>query len=88
MWASYLRIHSFNESCRSNNSGQINTFHYSRRVLMVVNQEKNFVTARTHSEMLLVHPTVRNSVLTLKHPDVDPIHVNLAEVIIGLFFIE
>ncbi|CAH0756314.1 unnamed protein product [Diatraea saccharalis] len=51
------------------------------RIMMVVDQKNNFVTARKYPEMLLVHPTVRNSILTLTHPNKETIHVNLAEVI-------
>ncbi|XP_063367667.1 mitochondrial amidoxime reducing component 2-like [Cydia amplana] len=51
------------------------------RVLMVVDQKGNFVTARNYPELLLVQPSVRNSILTLKHRDMEPVYVNLAEVV-------
>ncbi|XP_013170922.1 PREDICTED: mitochondrial amidoxime-reducing component 1 [Papilio xuthus] len=51
------------------------------RFLMVVDREYNFITARTHPELLLVHPQVKSSVLSLKHVDMEPLHVNLAEII-------
>ncbi|XP_053613995.1 mitochondrial amidoxime-reducing component 1 [Plodia interpunctella] len=51
------------------------------RFLMVVDEKNNFVTARAYPEMLLVHPSVKSSVLTLKHADMEPVHVNLAEVV-------
>ncbi|CAH0400426.1 unnamed protein product [Chilo suppressalis] len=52
------------------------------RVLMVVDEKNNFLTARACPEMVLVRPTVRNSILTLNHPDAaEPLHINLAEVI-------
>ncbi|CAD0203831.1 unnamed protein product [Chrysodeixis includens] len=51
------------------------------RVLMVVDENNNFITARAYPELLLVTPTVRNSILTLKHPDMEILHVNLAEVV-------
>ncbi|GBP79997.1 Mitochondrial amidoxime-reducing component 1 [Eumeta japonica] len=50
------------------------------RVLMVVTEKDNFITARQHPEMLLIQPTVNGSVLTLTHPDMEPVSVNLAEV--------
>ncbi|XP_047994493.1 mitochondrial amidoxime reducing component 2-like isoform X2 [Leguminivora glycinivorella] len=49
------------------------------RVLMVVDENGNFVTARNYPELLLVQPSVRNSILTLKHRDMEPVYVNLAE---------
>ncbi|XP_049877477.1 mitochondrial amidoxime-reducing component 1 isoform X2 [Pectinophora gossypiella] len=52
------------------------------RVLMVVDKNMNFVTARAHPELLLVQPSVKGSVLTLQHSDMEPLHLNLAEVII------
>ncbi|XP_063627860.1 mitochondrial amidoxime reducing component 2-like [Cydia splendana] len=51
------------------------------RVLMVVDQKGNFVTARNYPELLLVQPSVRNSILTLKHRDMEPVYVNLVEVV-------
>lgn len=51
------------------------------RVLMVVDDKNNFITARAFPELLTVTPSVRNSVLTLKHADMEPLHVNLAEVV-------
>lgn len=47
---------------------------------MVVDEKYNFITARAYAELLLVHPTVKNSILNLKHTDMEPINVNLAEV--------
>lgn len=47
---------------------------------MVVDDKNNFITARAFPELLTVTPSVRNSVLTLKHADMEPLHVNLAEV--------
>ncbi|XP_069360660.1 mitochondrial amidoxime-reducing component 1-like isoform X1 [Maniola hyperantus] len=54
------------------------------RFLMVVDNKKNFITARAYPELLLVRPEIRtspypDSVLTLKHADMEPISVNLAE---------
>lgn len=51
------------------------------RVLMVVDSKNNFITARGYPELLTVHPTIRNSILTLKHADMESLNVNLAEVI-------
>ncbi|XP_061721906.1 mitochondrial amidoxime-reducing component 1-like isoform X3 [Cydia pomonella] len=54
------------------------------RVLMVIDEKDNFITARAYPEMLLVSPCVRSSVLTLTHKhdkQIPPVHVNLAEVI-------
>ncbi|CAH2045613.1 unnamed protein product, partial [Iphiclides podalirius] len=51
------------------------------RVLMVVDEKNNFVTARAYPELLLVQPTVKSSILNLKHIDMEPLNVNLAEVI-------
>ncbi|XP_038206530.1 mitochondrial amidoxime-reducing component 1 [Zerene cesonia] len=50
------------------------------RVLMVVDDKYNFVTARVYPDLLLVKPSVNNSILTLKHPDMETLSVNLAEV--------
>lgn len=47
---------------------------------MVVDDKYNFITARGYPELLLVHPQVKSSVLSLKHVDMEPLHVNLAEV--------
>ena len=47
---------------------------------MVVDDKNNFITARGYPELLKVVPTVRNSVLTLEHGNMEPVHVNLAEV--------
>ncbi|KAL4709850.1 hypothetical protein ACJJTC_000337 [Scirpophaga incertulas] len=52
------------------------------RVLMIVDEKNNCVTARNQPQMLLIHPTVRSSILTLTHPNMEPMHVNLAEVIV------
>ncbi|XP_073950573.1 mitochondrial amidoxime reducing component isoform X1 [Choristoneura fumiferana] len=51
------------------------------RFLMIVDEKSNFITARAYPELLLVEPTIRSSILTLKHRDMEPVHVNLAEVI-------
>ncbi|XP_013192098.2 mitochondrial amidoxime-reducing component 1 [Amyelois transitella] len=51
------------------------------RFLMVVDEKNNFVTARAYPELLLVRPSVKSSVLTLTHSDMEPVHVNLAEVV-------
>ncbi|KAJ8713939.1 hypothetical protein PYW08_007559 [Mythimna loreyi] len=51
------------------------------RVLMVVDEKRNFISARGYPELLQVFPTVRNSVLTLSHANMEPVHVNLAEVV-------
>lgn len=50
------------------------------RFLMIVDEKSNFITARAYPELLLIEPTVRSSILTLKHRDMEPVHVNLAEV--------
>lgn len=47
---------------------------------MVVDGKNNFITARNNPELLQIHPTVRNAILTLKHADHEPLYVNLAEV--------
>lgn len=47
---------------------------------MVVDEKNNFITARSYPELLLVQPTIRNSILTLKHTDMETLHINLAEV--------
>ncbi|CAK1552251.1 unnamed protein product [Leptosia nina] len=51
------------------------------RVLMVVDDKMNFITARAYPELLLVHPSVNGSVLTLNHCDLESLSVNLAEVV-------
>ncbi|CAH1637658.1 unnamed protein product [Spodoptera littoralis] len=51
------------------------------RVLMVVDDKDNFITARGFPELLAVQPTIRNSVLTLEHPNMEKLHVNLAEIV-------
>ncbi|XP_022114836.2 mitochondrial amidoxime reducing component 2-like [Pieris rapae] len=51
------------------------------RVLMVVDDKNNFITARAFPELLLVQPSITNSILTLNHRDMEPVSVNLAEVI-------
>ncbi|CAK1583503.1 unnamed protein product [Parnassius mnemosyne] len=51
------------------------------RVLMVVDEKNNFITARAYPELLLVQPSVKSSILTLKHSDMETLTVNLAEVI-------
>ncbi|XP_039757741.1 mitochondrial amidoxime-reducing component 1-like [Pararge aegeria] len=55
------------------------------RILMVVDDKYNFITARAYPELLLVQPEIRtapypSSVLTLKHADMEPVSVDLAEV--------
>lgn len=47
---------------------------------MVVDDKKNFVTARVYPELLKTHPIVRNAVLTVTYKNMDPLNVNLAEV--------
>lgn len=47
---------------------------------MVVDEKYNFVTARAYPELLIVNPTVNSSVLTVRHQDMEPLSVNLAEV--------
>ncbi|KAJ8713938.1 hypothetical protein PYW08_007558 [Mythimna loreyi] len=51
------------------------------RVLMVVDSKNNFITARGYPELLQIFPTVRNSVLTLSHANMESVNVNLAEVV-------
>ncbi|XP_064073887.1 mitochondrial amidoxime reducing component 2 isoform X3 [Vanessa tameamea] len=51
------------------------------RVLMVVDDKNNFITARAHPELLLVQPKVRSSILTLNCNGMESIDINLAEVI-------
>lgn len=53
---------------------------YCFRILMVVDENYNFITARAYPELLLVQPSISNSVLTLHHRDMEPLSVNLAEV--------
>lgn len=50
------------------------------RVLMVVDEKNNFITARAYPQLLLVKPLVRNSILTLSYDGMETLHVNLAEV--------
>ncbi|XP_023940005.2 mitochondrial amidoxime-reducing component 1 isoform X2 [Bicyclus anynana] len=55
------------------------------RILMVVDEKNNFITARAYPEMLLVQPEILTStnpspILTLNHPQMEPVSVNLAEV--------
>lgn len=47
---------------------------------MVVDSKNNFITARAHPELLHIIPTVKSAILTLKHAEYEPLHVNLAEV--------
>lgn len=51
------------------------------RVLMVVDEKNNFITARAYPELLTVHPSVKNSILTLQHADMNILKVNLADVV-------
>lgn len=51
------------------------------RVLMVVDDKKNFITARVYPDMLSVFPSINGAILTLTHNDAEPVSVNLAEVI-------
>ncbi|CAH0728423.1 unnamed protein product, partial [Brenthis ino] len=51
------------------------------RVLMVVDDKSSFISARGFPELLLVQPKIRNSILTLNHHDMEPINIDLAEVI-------
>lgn len=48
--------------------------------MMVIDEKNNFITARAYPELLLVQPSVKSSVLTLKHADMEPVYINLAEV--------
>lgn len=50
------------------------------RVLMVIDDKNNFINARNYPELLLVKSTVKNSILTLRHNDMEPVYINLAEV--------
>ncbi|CAH0756315.1 unnamed protein product [Diatraea saccharalis] len=52
------------------------------RILCVVDDSYNFITARVYQDLLLVSPNVDGSVITLEHPAMDvPVKVDLAEVI-------
>ncbi|KAL0819758.1 hypothetical protein ABMA28_007803 [Loxostege sticticalis] len=51
------------------------------RTLMIVDEKSSFVTARAIPELLLIKTNVRNSILTLSHVDMEPLHIDLAEVI-------
>ncbi|XP_021193631.3 mitochondrial amidoxime reducing component 2-like [Helicoverpa armigera] len=51
------------------------------RVLMVVDEKNNFITARVYPELFGVVPTFKSSVLTLKCANMEPVSVNLAEVV-------
>nr|XP_021193630.2 mitochondrial amidoxime-reducing component 1 isoform X2 [Helicoverpa armigera] len=51
------------------------------RVLMMVDDQNNFITARAFPEMLAIQPSVKSSVLTLKHPNMEDVSINLAEVV-------
>lgn len=48
---------------------------------MVTDEKNNFITARAYPELLTVSTSVKNSVLTLSQGDMEPLRVNLAEVI-------
>ncbi|OWR45616.1 Mo-molybdopterin cofactor sulfurase [Danaus plexippus plexippus] len=50
------------------------------RVLMVIDGKNNFITARGYPQLLSIRPTVRNSVLTLQHNDMEILNVDLSEV--------
>lgn len=53
------------------------------RELMVVNAKDNhFITARAYPELLRVQPSVKKAILTLTNPEMEPIDVNLAEVVL------
>ncbi|CAB3248946.1 unnamed protein product [Arctia plantaginis] len=53
------------------------------RILMVVEApENNFVTARVYPELLKISCSIKKAILTLKHPNMQPIEVNLAEVMV------
>uniref|UniRef100_A0A2A4J1D0 MOSC domain-containing protein n=1 Tax=Heliothis virescens TaxID=7102 RepID=A0A2A4J1D0_HELVI len=51
------------------------------RVLMVVDEKNNFITARVYPELFAVEPSFKSSVLTLKHANMESVSVNLAEVV-------
>ncbi|XP_050667912.1 mitochondrial amidoxime-reducing component 1 isoform X2 [Leptidea sinapis] len=51
------------------------------RVLMVVDAKYNFITARAYPELLGVETSVKSSVLTMKYKNMEPLHVNLAEIV-------
>ncbi|XP_061384401.1 mitochondrial amidoxime reducing component 2-like [Danaus plexippus] len=51
------------------------------RTLMVVDNNYNFVTARAYPELLLVRPTIRNSVLSLQHNDMEILNMDLSEIV-------
>ncbi|XP_059053169.1 mitochondrial amidoxime-reducing component 1 isoform X2 [Achroia grisella] len=51
------------------------------RFLMIVDNQNNFITARAYPELLLIQPSVKGSVLTLNRANMEPISVNLAEVV-------
>ncbi|XP_075982565.1 mitochondrial amidoxime reducing component [Anticarsia gemmatalis] len=53
------------------------------RVLMIVDaKDNNFITARVYPELLKVQPTIKNAILTLEHPSMEKIEINLAEVMV------
>ncbi|CAB3248947.1 unnamed protein product [Arctia plantaginis] len=53
------------------------------RILMIIdNEDNNLITARTYPEMLKIKTTFNKAIVTLKHPKMEPIDINLAEVIL------
>lgn len=48
--------------------------------MVVEGPENNFVTARIYPELLKVTCSVKKAILTLKHPNMPPIEVNMPEV--------
>ncbi|KAM3962466.1 mitochondrial amidoxime reducing component [Aphomia sociella] len=51
------------------------------RILMVVDEKNNFITARAYPELLLVEPSMKSSVLTLNQANMESISTNLAEIV-------
>lgn len=52
---------------------------------MVVDDQNNFITARVYPELLRVKTSVNSSILTLRNSEMEPVYVNLAEVVSSLF---
>ncbi|CAK1552250.1 unnamed protein product [Leptosia nina] len=50
------------------------------RFLMVTDENYHFLTARNYPEMLRVHSSFNKSILTLSHPEMEPVRINLEEV--------
>ncbi|XP_045528447.1 mitochondrial amidoxime reducing component 2-like [Pieris brassicae] len=51
------------------------------RFLMVTDSNYHFLTARKHPNLLLVYSSFEKFILTLKHKDMEPLRINLDEVI-------